>query len=192
MITQKRVFDVCFSSVVLIAFSPLFVLIAVLVRLTSAGPVIFSQRRAGYRGVIFTILKFRSMRNGSEQPGDHISRGDSRVTPLGRFLRSTHLDELPQFWNVVRGEMSLVGPRPHRPELNTKRESEISGYHRRLDVMPGITGLAQLRGRPERAVRREFRKRFLLDLFYIRHQCFLLDLRILLKTFPAMLKRQGV
>jgi lipopolysaccharide/colanic/teichoic acid biosynthesis glycosyltransferase len=192
MTTPKRMFDFCFSIMLLSALSPLFVLIAMLVSLTSSGPAIFRQRRVGYRGAIFTIFKFRSMSDGSGQPTDYISPGDNRITPLGRFLRSTHLDELPQLWNVVRGEMSLVGPRPIPPEWNVRRESEIFGYRRRLDMMPGITGLAQVRGRPKRAVRCEFRKRFLLDLFYIRHQCFLLDLRILLKTFSAMLKRQGV
>ncbi len=192
MATPKRIFDLCFSSMILIVLSPLLASIALLVYLTSAGPVIFKQRRLGYRGVIFMMFKFRSMKDESGQPADYISPGDNRVTPLGRFLRSTHLDELPQLWNIVRGEMSLVGPRPFLPEWSARRELEIPGYHRRLDVMPGITGLAQLRGRPKIANRCECRKRFLLDIFYGRHQWFFLDLKILLKTFPVMLKLQGV
>ncbi len=192
MTTSKRIFDLCFSSTVLIALSPLLASIAFLVYLTSSGPIIFKQRRVGYRGMIFTIFKFRSMKDGSGRSNDYIVEGDDRITPFGRFLRSTHFDELPQLWNVLRGEMSLVGPRPFLPEWNARRELEIPGYRRRLSMMPGITGLAEIRGRPKKAILYEFRKRFLLDIFYGRHQCFLLDLMILFKTFPAILKRQGV
>jgi lipopolysaccharide/colanic/teichoic acid biosynthesis glycosyltransferase len=192
MMTPKRMFDLCFSIILLVALSPLLALIAFLVSLTSPGPVIFRHRRVGYRGTVFIMLKFRSMKNGSGRHTDHVARGDNRVTPLGRFLRSTHLDELPQLWNVVWGEMSLVGPRPISPGWNAKWELEIPNYQKRLEIMPGMTGLAQIRRRPERAVRGEYRKLYLFDVFYARHQCFWLDLRILLKTLPVMLKRQGV
>lgn len=190
--TLKRTLDLTISIAALLLLWPLFAVIAVVIRVTSPGPIIFRQTRAGYRGKAFTILKFRTMKDGSGRFKDYVTHGDDRVTAIGTILRRTHLDELPQFLNVLSGEMSLVGPRPMSLGMLAERESRIPNYRRRLDAMPGITGLAQIRGRPTNCTERGFRNMFLIDLFYIRRQCFLFDLSILIKTFGAVCRRQGV
>ncbi len=167
----------------LILPAPLVVLTAALVKLTSRGPAFYSQLRLGKHGRPFLIFKLRTMyQNAERHSGACWSvKGDPRVTPLGRFLRKTHLDELPQLWNVLRGDMSLVGPRPERPEFVPMLERALPGYRDRLLVKPGVTGLAQVRLEADtdlESVRRKLRY----DLHYIRRVGPWLDLRLIVCT----------
>jgi lipopolysaccharide/colanic/teichoic acid biosynthesis glycosyltransferase len=155
--------------------------------LDSGSPVLFTQERAGLRGRPFWMLKFRSMVPNAERATGPVwaATNDARVTRLGAFLRRTHLDELPQFWNVLRGEMSIVGPRPERPVMVARLERELPSFSDRCKVKPGITGLAQIRNgytQSTRAARRKLR----LDLHYIRTYCFLLDLKIMVRTVKSL------
>jgi lipopolysaccharide/colanic/teichoic acid biosynthesis glycosyltransferase len=186
----KRFFDVTVAIVALILWAPMFGLIAVVIKLSSAGPVFFTQERIGRQGRMFQIIKFRSMvhdapdlRNpdGSAYSADT----DPRVTRLGRILRRMSLDEMPQLWNVVRGEMSLVGPRPELAEgLLSYRPADF----RRLNVRPGMTGWAVVHGRNEVpiGVRRD------LDVWYADHAGWVLDLKILCKTIAAVVVSKGI
>lgn len=178
----KRSFDIVSCTLGVILLSPLYILIAVLVKLTSPGPVFFKQKRVTRDGKVFNMFKFRSMRiDMPEQGGAHFTaENDPRVTRLGRFLRKTSLDEIPQFFNVIGGSMSLIGPRPERPELEAKFEKEIPGYHMRHRMKAGITGWAQvngLRGNTSLKDRIDF------DLYYIRNWSFGFDLKIVVYTF---------
>jgi Undecaprenyl-phosphate glucose phosphotransferase len=179
-VVVKRVMDVVLSLVALLLLSPLMVLIAVLVKLTSPGPIFYRQERCGLNGRVFPMLKFRSMRNDSEKGGaGWTTRGDPRVTPLGAVLRKTSMDELPQFINVLLGDMSLVGPRPERPVYIGKFSKTIPSYMARHRVKAGITGWAQVHGwRGDTSLR----KRLQFDLYYITHWTPWLDLRILWMT----------
>jgi lipopolysaccharide/colanic/teichoic acid biosynthesis glycosyltransferase len=192
----KRALDVAVSAAALMVAAPMLGAIAVAVRLDSPGPAIYRQRRAGLGGAPFTMLKFRTMRvgadaeqarlrNASEQDGPAFKMSaDPRVTRLGRWLRKTSLDELPQLWNVLRGEMSLVGPRP----LPCEESSACCRWHRRrLDVTPGLTCFWQTRGRSRVSFDRWMR----MDLRYVRSRTLLLDLRLLKETVPAILHRRG-
>ena len=186
----KRLTDVAGSGLLLVLMAPVMAAVALAVRLSSPGPVLFRQFRLGRHGRPFQLLKFRSMfvnapdlRNpdGSAFTGDH----DPRVTPLGRFLRRTSLDELPQLINVLRGEMSLVGPRPDQvDQIRFYSEAE----KRKLLVRPGITGLAQINGRNGIA----WERRKALDLEYVERQSLRLDLAILLQTLPCVLMRRNI
>jgi exopolysaccharide biosynthesis polyprenyl glycosylphosphotransferase len=192
----KRFLDVAISAVLLIVSVPLFAVIGLLVKLTSQGPIIYRQTRCGLYGRKFTLYKIRSMREGAEDvlwEIKHLNemdgpvfkmRNDPRVTPLGRFLRKSSLDEWPQFWNVLKGDMSLVGPRAPLPE-------EVKEYtrwqRRRLSVKPGITCLWQVSGRNEI----DFHEWMKLDLHYIDNWSLLLDFKILLRTFPVVLFGKG-
>jgi lipopolysaccharide/colanic/teichoic acid biosynthesis glycosyltransferase len=160
----------------------------VLVRLTSRGPAFYSQIRLGLGGRPYRIYKFRSMVLDSEAAtGARWSTpGDPRVTPLGRILRATHLDELPQLWNVLRGEMSLVGPRPERPEFVVQLERAIPYYRERLTVRPGVTGLAQVQLPPDVDLR-SVRRKVAYDLYYTRHMSLWLDLRLIASTAAGVL-----
>src|ERR1700722_3453100 len=183
-VAWKRFFDLTVALAVLVAFAPLLGLIAVAIRVSSRGPALFVQERIGWHGRRFAIIKFRSMvdqapylRNpdGSAYSSDT----DPRVTRLGKILRRTSLDEMPQLWNVVRGEMSLIGPRPELAEgVRTYRPADF----RRLQVRPGMTGWAVVHGRNEVSVstRRE------LDAWYADHLSFLLDLKILIRTIAMV------
>jgi lipopolysaccharide/colanic/teichoic acid biosynthesis glycosyltransferase len=204
-----RVLDLVLALVVTVLLLPILIVAALAVRLTSPGPAIFRQRRLGRDGHPFTVFKFRTMRADAEQSrhreyvqklilsqdslrsaGDEHDQlfklvVDDRVTAVGRFLRRTSLDELPQFWNVVRGEMSLVGPRPVIPY-----EAEIypDAYRERFQVKPGITGLWQVSGRNQRT----YDEMVQLDIEYVRHRSLKLYLGILARTVPAVLFRKGV
>jgi putative colanic acid biosysnthesis UDP-glucose lipid carrier transferase len=163
----------------------LLLLIAVGVKCSSPGPVFFRQRRKGVDGREFTILKFRSMRVHQEAAGrlTQASRHDTRITPFGRFLRKSSLDELPQFFNVLFGQMSVVGPRPHAIEHDNLYMQLIDGYMYRYRIKPGITGWAQINGaRGETAKVESMARRVALDLFYIQHWSFWLDLKIVAMT----------
>lgn len=180
----KPCFDWCAGFVLFALSLPLMAFIALLVKLTSRGPAFYKQERVGRNGRTFTLLKLRTMRVDAEtQTGPIWSAGgsDPRVTPLGAFLRKTHLDELPQLINVLRGDMSLVGPRPERPHFVDRLKHEVPEYERRLSIRPGITGLAQIRAGADRTLR-DVRRKLRLDLMYIRHMCWWLDFLILAKT----------
>jgi lipopolysaccharide/colanic/teichoic acid biosynthesis glycosyltransferase len=179
--------------VLLVAALPVMALLVVLVRLNSRGPGIFRQTRVGKRGLIFTMYKLRSMRVDAESqtgPAWSPSGGDPRTTKLGYWLRRLHLDELPQLWNVVRGEMSLVGPRPERPEFVHLLAEEVPGYLNRLVVQPGITGLAQINLPPDTDLD-SVRRKLALDCEYIRTANWWLDVRIVLCTALRVLWIKG-
>jgi putative colanic acid biosynthesis UDP-glucose lipid carrier transferase len=190
----KSLFDRFVSSLLTLMLSPLFLLIAVLVRLSGPGPVLFRQKRHGIGGEAIEIFKFRSMKNHAEQVGevDQATREDQRVTPIGRLLRRSSLDELPQLFNVVLGEMSLVGPRPHPIELNKLFKSRIPKYMLRHKVKPGITGWAQVNGfRGITDTEDKMALRIEHDLWYIQNWSLWLDIKILLQTPLAMIHRNA-
>ncbi len=189
---KKRIFDLIFSVILVLLASPLFVLIAVLVRLTSKGPVIFRQKRLGFNQAPFTIFKFRGMKDGSGKEGlDMVMPNDDRVTKVGRIIRKTHLDELPQLWNVIKGEMSIIGPRPLMESIVSLRMDTVPNYGNRFLVKPGLTGIVQVRGRL--MARKMGAKRNLrLDLFYIKKQNLVFDLKILYRTVLTVLQAKGV
>lgn len=143
----KRAFDVVSCGAALIILSPVMLYCATRIKRESPGPVIYAQRRVGKNGRVFQIYKFRSMYTDAEARGAQWAQGDDpRVTPFGKFMRKTRLDEIPQFWNVVKGDMSLIGPRPERPGFCDEFEKRIHGWHYRTMVRPGISGLAQVTG----------------------------------------------
>jgi len=192
----KRAFDIAGSLLLLLLFSPALLLIALAVKLTSRGPIIYRSMRPGIGGEPFACFKFRTMYEDAEdlQPEleKHNEKGgaifkirrDPRVTPVGQFLRRWSLDELPQLWNVLRGEMSLVGPRP----LPQRDFDRLADWHRkRYLVLPGITGLWQVSGRSEL----DFDELVRLDFLYLENWSVFLDLSILLKTIPAVIKAKG-
>lgn len=173
--------------VLLIAASPVIVLLALIVRATTPGPAMYSQVRLGLRGRTFRIYKFRTMRVDAEAQTGPVwaARNDSRVTRVGRILRETHLDELPQLWNVLRGEMALIGPRPERPEIAQRIAISVPNYMDRLSVRPGITGLAQMllpADDPDASDYAAIRLKLAYDLAYVRQVCIVLDFKILLST----------
>jgi lipopolysaccharide/colanic/teichoic acid biosynthesis glycosyltransferase len=179
----KIIGDFLFALVLLVLTAPLLLLGAVLVKLTSRGPVLYTQIRLGYLGQPFTIYKLRTMRHNCEAvSGPRWSGpGDARITPIGRLLRRTHIDELPQLWNVLCGHMSLVGPRPERPEFTPELERALPCYRDRLLLRPGITGLAQVQLPPDTDLA-SVRRKLAHDLYYFRMLGPWLDVRILLAT----------
>ncbi|MDZ4278620.1 MAG: sugar transferase [Dehalococcoidia bacterium] len=195
---MKRTFDLLVAGAALLALSPLLAIVALLVRLESPGPVLFSQPRVGKGGREFTMYKFRTMRiEAAEDTGAVVPQvsdfgsyvfdplyGGKQYTRIGRFLRSASLDELPNLFNVLRGDMSIVGPRPEVPELVAQYPPE---YQRRHDVQPGITGLAQVQGRGELT----YEETMLYDLDYVDSHSLWRDLAILARTVPVVLSRRG-
>ncbi|SIO03613.1 undecaprenyl-phosphate glucose phosphotransferase [Paraburkholderia phenazinium] len=184
-LVKKDIFDRVFAAVALLALAPAMIVIAVAVKLSSRGPVFFKQYRKGADGRVFQIYKFRSMRSHMEKAGvvTQATKGDPRVTSVGRFLRRTSLDELPQFINVLRGEMSVVGPRPHAIEHDEIYQEVVNGYIHRYRIKPGITGWAQVNGfRGETDRLEKMEKRVEHDLYYLRNWSFVLDMRIVLAT----------
>ena len=185
----KGAFDFVFALLPITLFLPLLIVIAVAIRLTSAGPVFFCQKRTGYRGTEFTMYKFRTMRVNSQADTVAASPGDSRVTSVGRLLRHTSFDEFPQFFNVLRGDMSVVGPRPHMLSQTEQYRRMLSRYMTRHAVKPGITGWAQINGcRGLADTPQRMQQRFNLDIWYIRHRSFALDLRIIARTALSILR----
>jgi lipopolysaccharide/colanic/teichoic acid biosynthesis glycosyltransferase len=179
----KSLLEFMAATVLLVLSMPLMVLVAGLVKLTSRGPVIYSQVRLGRFGKPYFIYKIRTMAHECEKQSGvrWCATSDPRVTPVGRFLRRTHLDELPQLWNVIRGDMSLIGPRPERPEFIPALEQAIPHYTDRLLVRPGVTGLAQVQ-LPADTDLESVRRKLAYDLYYVRQVNFWLDLRILICT----------
>jgi exopolysaccharide biosynthesis polyprenyl glycosylphosphotransferase len=186
----KRLFDTVLAGLLLIVTLPVMALVALAVRLSSRGPVIFRQTRVGRNGEPFTIFKFRTMHEEAEvETGPVLATpNDPRVTLLGRLLRATRLDELPQLWNVLRGDMSFVGPRPERPEFVDGYQRDIHGYTERFKVRPGLTGYAQVNGEYHTSASTKLKY----DLAYIHNRSLWLDLRILSETMKVMLTRRGV
>ena len=185
----KPVFDVIASAVLLMILSPLLLIIALLVKLTSDGPAIYRQERVGKDEHVFICYKFRTMVKDAEKMSGPRLAGekDPRVTPIGRFLRRYRLDELPQLYNILRGDMSFVGPRPERPEFVKKFNERIPGYRERHRVRPGATGLAQVYG----AYETDAETKLKYDLIYVYNLSFLLDMRILFKTISVVLTGKG-
>ncbi len=186
----KRLLDLTAASVLLVALSPILVAIAIAIRLDSRGPVLFRQTRVGYGGCKFMIYKFRSMRTSDNGAViKQAERGDVRITRVGRFLREKSLDELPQLINVVLGDMSLVGPRPHAVAHDRHYAPRVQGYAWRYHALPGITGWAQVMGhRGETKTTAKMEARVAHDLWYIRNWSLWLDIKILLMTFGAVLR----
>ena len=183
----KRALDVAASALALIVLSPVLLVVAVLVRIGLGAPVVFRQQRPGRHGRIFTLYKFRTMRDApfGTTRIDAVASDAERLTPLGRSLRGTSLDELPQLVNVFCGDMSIVGPRPLLPEYLDRYNEEQA---RRHEVRPGITGWAQVNGR--NAV--SWDERFTMDVWYVDHRSFALDARIALRSLSALVSREGV
>ncbi|MFW6202228.1 MAG: sugar transferase [Gemmatimonadota bacterium] len=205
----RRVMNVGVAALALILTAPLFLLIALLVAVTSRGPVFYRQLRVGidrrrpdsdnghwrrqvnYGGRLFRIWKFRTMYVGADRDGEVWAQpGDPRVTPIGRILRKYRLDELPQLFNVIAGDMNIVGPRPEQPNIFIQLRREIEDYPRRQRVLPGITGWAQIHQQYDQSVE-DVRRKVALDLEYIGRQSVGEDLRIMARTIPVMLTRQG-
>lgn len=186
----KRLFDVVIASLVIVLLLIWFIpLIGLLIRLTSPGPVVFVQLRTGCNGRPFRCLKFRTMTYQRDAQFRQATKNDARVTTIGRFLRKTNLDELPQVFNVFLGDMSIVGPRPHPLLLDAQHWHNLPGYSDRYAVKPGITGLAQVRGcRGETAELIQMQHRVRLDRFYIQKQTLWLDVKICWHTFTSMIK----
>ncbi len=187
----QRFGDIVASIVGLLLFAPVFIVLAALIKLSSSGKVLYSQARVGLYGAPFTIYKLRTMVEGAEPHGPvWASESDVRITPLGNILRKTRLDEWPQLWNVLKGEMSLIGPRPERPEFVEKLKSEIPYYDLRHFVPPGITGWAQVMYRYG-ASSDDARRKLEYELYYIRNHSLQLDFAIVVKTMLLMFKRAG-
>jgi exopolysaccharide biosynthesis polyprenyl glycosylphosphotransferase len=189
----KRITDVVVASLALAFFLPVVAIAAVAIKLDSPGPVIFRQIRKGFNGKQFNILKFRTMTVQENGPNVvQATRDDSRVTTIGRLLRSSSIDELPQLWNVLKGDMSLIGPRPHALAHDSYFETLLSDYAFRHHVKPGITGWAQCNGvRGAMPTIEHTAERVKLDLWYINNWSLWLDLLILIKTIFEVLRRRN-
>jgi lipopolysaccharide/colanic/teichoic acid biosynthesis glycosyltransferase/tetratricopeptide (TPR) repeat protein len=188
----KRVIDVVGAGLLLLIVAPLLLVVAVAIKLASPGPVLFRQERVGFGGRTFEVLKFRTMRADSESAGNArwAAAGDTRITKVGKFLRRTSIDELPQLINVLRGEMSLIGPRPERPAFRELLNSQFPLYGLRLRVKPGVTGWAQIH-RDYGFSLENFRLNLQYDLFYVKNRSLWLDLRILMKTVVFVLRNDA-
>jgi lipopolysaccharide/colanic/teichoic acid biosynthesis glycosyltransferase len=180
---QKLIIEWLVALVLTVLVSPLLVVLALAVRLTSPGPAFYAQSRLGLRGRVFRIIKLRTMADKCEAASGPVWSlpGDKRVTRIGRILRDTHLDELPQLLNVLKGDMGLVGPRPERPEISARIERSLPQFRARLQVMPGVTGLAQMR-LPADSDLAGVRLKLAHDLYYIREIGFVVDVRIAFST----------
>jgi exopolysaccharide biosynthesis polyprenyl glycosylphosphotransferase len=184
----KRAFEIVFSIALLIFTLPVLVLTAIAIKLESPGPVFYKQERVGLNGKVFSIIKLRSMRTDAEKNGPQwAAKNDPRVTRVGKFIRKTRIDELPQLINILRGDMSLIGPRPERPMFTEQFVKEIPGFKKRLQVKPGLTGWAQVNGGYEATPAEKLE----MDLYYIRNQSFKLDLKILLRTAWVVISGNG-
>ncbi|NLD49205.1 MAG: sugar transferase [Clostridiaceae bacterium] len=182
----KHITDFILSFLALLILWPFLLLIALLIKLDSKGPALFTQQRIGYKGKVFKIYKFRSMVEGAEKGGVYSQKGDARVTRIGAFIRKTSIDELPQLLNILKGEMSLIGPRPPLTYHPWPWEKYSEEQKRRFDVRPGVTGWAQINGRKEPP----WDERIILDLEYVDNLSFLLDIKIFFKTIIKVLSMQ--
>lgn len=180
----KRPLDFTLASLSILLLSPVFLIIAVLVKIKLGSPVIFKQQRPGLNEKIFTMYKFRTMTNERDANGELLADSE-RLTKFGKFLRSTSLDELPELFNVLKGDMSIVGPRPLLIEYTPLYDEQ---QRKRLNVLPGITGWAQVNGRNALT----WEEKFKLDTWYVENWNFILDLKIIVKTILVVLKREGI
>lgn len=178
----KRVIDIVLSLIVLVLFLPLWIIIAILIKVTSKGPIFFLQERPGQYREIFKVYKFRTMELGSEKmvKGQEVIGSDDRITSIGTFLRRSKIDEIPQVLNVLKGEMSLVGPRPERVASLDDYDEEIS---KRLNMKPGMTGLAQVSGN----IYLDLQDRYKFDVYYVEHFSLLLDIKIIIRTIGVVI-----
>jgi lipopolysaccharide/colanic/teichoic acid biosynthesis glycosyltransferase len=188
----SRLLDICVSATLILALAPLWLLIALAVRLDTPGPVFYRQRRVGYRGRLFDVFKFRSMQTDAEALSGPVwaREADPRITRVGRLLRRTRLDEIPQLFNVLLGQMALVGPRPERPHFFEVLRSDLPLFEVRTAVRPGITGWAQIRA-PYAADAENTRTKLEYDLFYVSHRSPWFDLSILFETVHVALTGRG-
>jgi exopolysaccharide biosynthesis polyprenyl glycosylphosphotransferase len=186
----KRLFDLVAATIFLIVTAPISLLVAILIKLHDGGPVLFRQARVGRGGTVFVLCKFRSMRVDAEADTGPVwaQRDDPRVTAIGRWMRPFGIDEIPQVWNVLRGDMSFVGPRPERPEFVHTLEAAIPWYNHRHAVRPGITGWAQVNF-PYGATVDAARQKLEYDLYYLTHACVRMDIAIMLRTLRNMIRR---
>ncbi|MEX8496947.1 TIGR03013 family XrtA/PEP-CTERM system glycosyltransferase [Leptothrix ochracea] len=189
---SKRVFDIVTSSLLLVMTTPIMIITAMAIKLDSPGPLIYRQERVGLAGATFWCLKFRSMRTDAEKDGvaRWATKNDSRITRVGAFIRKTRIDELPQLLSVLRGEMSMVGPRPERPSFVAQLREQIPFYDVRHTVKPGLTGWAQVRYAYGASVD-DARKKHQYDLYYVKNNSLFLDLLVLLETVSVVLFREG-
>jgi undecaprenyl phosphate N,N'-diacetylbacillosamine 1-phosphate transferase len=178
----KRLIDIIFSLIVFIVLLPIWIIVAILIKVTSPGPVFFLQDRPGQYKKIFKVYKFRTMRLGSEKmvKGQEVMKDDNRITSIGKFLRRSKIDEIPQVLNVLKGEMSLVGPRPERIASLEEYDDEIS---KRLNMRPGMTGLAQVSGN----IYLDLQERYRLDVYYVDNYSLWLDIKIIFRTVGVVL-----
>lgn len=224
---SKRIFDVASALLILILMSPVMLMAAILVKVTSPGPIIYSQTRVGLNlrtkkktdrradshalpddqrdrrqpgrdrrelsqyGRPFTIYKFRTMRNDAERNGAQFAQhGDARITPIGRLLRRTRVDELPQLWNILKGDMSMIGPRPERPEFMIKLQGQIPNFMQRLGLKPGLTGIAQVVNGYDNELE-GFRRKVSYDLLYLQNCCLWNDIKIMFRTIRVVITGDG-
>ncbi len=188
----KRLLDIALSGCAMLFGLPLYLIIGCAVRFTSPGPIFYGQERSGKDGKTFKMWKFRSMRTDAEKLGPQWAKmNDPRVTPIGRFLRKSHLDEIPQFWNIFVGHMSVVGPRPERPMFVEKFTQEVPYYSRRLKVRPGLTGWWQVQNDGYEDSLDEVRDRLKFDFYYIENMSFRLDIEIILRTVVKVFQGKG-
>lgn len=183
----KRALDIVGTLLLLIPLGPVILFFGILIKITSPGPAFFRQVRVGENGKLFEILKLRTMRTDAEKASGPVwaRKNDNRITRLGMFLRKTHVDEFPQLFNVLRGDMSLIGPRPERPFFVNRFRREIPNYERRLAVKPGITGLAQVRYKYDESLA-DVRNKLTYDLVYVKRMSWSMDFRILFWTFGTL------
>jgi exopolysaccharide biosynthesis polyprenyl glycosylphosphotransferase len=188
----KRLFDIAFAGLFLLVLWPFMLLTAMAVMLESGRPVLYHQLRTGLNGKVFRIYKFRSMRQDAEKGGAvWAQKNDARVTRVGAVIRNTRLDELPQLWNVLKGDMSFVGPRPERPEFVRDLAGQIPYYEVRHKVKPGLMGWAQLKY-PYGASVEDARNKLQYDLYYTKNHSFLMDMLIMIQTVEIILLGKGV
>lgn len=188
----KRIMDICVSASILLLGFPVWLIVAATIKLGSPGPAVYSQVRVGQNGKNFTMFKFRSMYQDAEKHSGPAwaTEKDPRITPMGRFIRKTRLDEIPQFFNVLKGEMSLVGPRPERPFFVEQLKKEIPWYVRRIKMKPGVTGWAQVKHKYDASIE-DVKQKVMYDLYYFENMSILLDIKIILRTFLVVFTGKG-
>ena len=185
----KRLFDILSASGLMVATSPIVLLFGILVKMETPGKMFYTQERVGYMGKRFKVTKPRSMYTDAEKNSGAVwaSKNDSRVTKVGKFIRKTRIDELPQLWNVIKGDMSMIGPRPERPELTEKFSREVKDFEQRLRVLPGLTGYAQVHGGYDVTPKEKYK----LDKYYMDNISLKEDLKIIFETIRVVLTGDG-